>query len=53
MSAPEARELAHQLIDRLPENQLSGLLQFLETIRGYFEKADVQSTVQFEMPQAP
>ena len=26
------RELAHQLIDQLPEKQLSGLLQFLETI---------------------
>ena len=32
MSAPEAREFAHQLIDRLPENQLTGLVQFLETI---------------------
>ena len=26
------RQLAHQLIDRLPEIQLSGLVQFLETI---------------------
>jgi hypothetical protein len=26
------RELAHQLIDRLPDTQLSGLVQFLETI---------------------
>ncbi len=26
------KELAHQLIDRLPEAQLSGLVQFLETI---------------------
>ncbi len=26
------REHAHQLIDRLPEMQLSGLVQFLETI---------------------
>lgn len=26
------RQLAHQLIDRLPETQLSGLVQFLETI---------------------
>ncbi len=28
----DTRELAHQLIDRLPETQLSGLVQFLETI---------------------
>lgn len=28
----ETRELAHELIDRLPETQLSGLVQFLETI---------------------
>jgi hypothetical protein len=28
----ETRELAHQLIDRLPETQLSGLVRFLETI---------------------
>jgi hypothetical protein len=27
-----ARQLAHQLIDRLPETQISGLVQFLETI---------------------
>ena len=27
-----SREHAHQLIDRLPETQLSGLVQFLETI---------------------
>jgi hypothetical protein len=26
------RELAHELIDRLPESQLSPLVQFLETI---------------------
>ncbi len=26
------REHAHQLIDRMPETQLSGLVQFLETI---------------------
>jgi hypothetical protein len=26
------RELAHQLIDRLPDTQLCGLVQFLETI---------------------
>ena len=26
------REHAHQLIDRMPEMQLSGLVQFLETI---------------------
>ena len=26
------RQLAHQLIDRLPETPLSGLVQFLETI---------------------
>ena len=28
----ETRELAHELIDRLPETQLSGLVRFLETI---------------------
>jgi hypothetical protein len=28
----DTRELAHQLIDRLPESQLCGLVQFLETI---------------------
>jgi hypothetical protein len=28
----DTRERAHQLIDRLPETQLSGLVQFLETI---------------------
>ena len=28
----DTRELAHQLIERLPETQLSGLVQFLETI---------------------
>jgi hypothetical protein len=28
----DTRELAHQLIDRLPDAQLSGLVQFLETI---------------------
>ena len=26
------REHAHQLIDRMPETQISGLVQFLETI---------------------
>ncbi len=28
----ETRQIAHQLIDRLPETQLSGLVRFLETI---------------------
>jgi hypothetical protein len=28
----DTRELAHRLIDRLPETQLSGLVRFLETI---------------------
>ncbi len=28
----DTRELAHQLIDRLPDAQLSSLVQFLETI---------------------
>ncbi|MBI2685180.1 MAG: hypothetical protein HYX27_02615 [Acidobacteria bacterium] len=28
----DTRQLAHQLIDKLPETQLSGLVQFLETI---------------------
>lgn len=28
----DTRQLAHQLIDRLPEAQLSGLVRFLETI---------------------
>lgn len=28
----DTREHAHQLIDRMPEAQLSGLIQFLETI---------------------
>jgi hypothetical protein len=28
----DTRQHAHQLIDRLPEMQLSGLVQFLETI---------------------
>lgn len=28
----ETRQQAHQLIDRMPEAQLSGLVQFLETI---------------------
>ena len=28
----DTRMLAHQLIDRLPEMQISGLVQFLETI---------------------
>jgi hypothetical protein len=28
----DTRELAHHLIDRLPETQLSGLVQFLESI---------------------
>ncbi|MFN0105087.1 MAG: hypothetical protein ACKV2U_23755 [Bryobacteraceae bacterium] len=28
----DTRELAHHLIDRLPETQLSGLVQFLEAI---------------------
>ena len=28
----EARAQAHQLIDRLPEAQISGLVRFLETI---------------------
>jgi hypothetical protein len=28
----DTRQHAHQLIDRLPEAQLSGLVQFLETI---------------------
>jgi hypothetical protein len=28
----ETREHAHQLIDKMPEAQLSGLVQFLETI---------------------
>jgi hypothetical protein len=32
MDLQNARELAHQLIDQLPEMQLSGLVQFLETI---------------------
>ena len=27
---PDTRELAHQLIDRLPDSQLSGLVQFLD-----------------------
>ena len=26
------RQLAHPLIDRMPESQLSGLVQFLETV---------------------
>jgi GAF domain-containing protein len=29
---PDTRERAHRLIDRLPETQLSDLVQFLETI---------------------
>ena len=29
---PDTRERAHRLIARLPETQLSGLVQFLETI---------------------
>lgn len=28
----ETRQLAHELIDRLPEAQISGLVRFLETI---------------------
>jgi hypothetical protein len=28
----DPRQLAHQLIDRMPATQLSGLVQFLETI---------------------
>jgi hypothetical protein len=28
----DTRQLAHDLIDRLPETQLSGLVRFLETI---------------------
>jgi len=28
----DTRQHAHQLIDRLPESQLSGLVQFLESI---------------------
>jgi len=28
----ETRQVAHELVDRLPETQLSGLVQFLETI---------------------
>jgi len=28
----DSRQHAHQLIDRMPETQLSGLVQFLETI---------------------
>ncbi len=28
----DTRQYAHQLIDRMPETQLSGLIQFLETI---------------------
>lgn len=28
----DTRQLAHALIDRLPETQLSGLVRFLETI---------------------
>jgi hypothetical protein len=28
----DTRQLAHDLIDRLPESQLSGLVRFLETI---------------------
>ena len=28
----DTRQLAHQLIDRLPESQLSGMVQFLEAI---------------------
>lgn len=28
----DTREHAHELIDRLPESQLAGLVQFLETI---------------------
>ena len=28
----DPRQQAHQLIDRMPETQLSGLVQFLETI---------------------
>lgn len=28
----DTRQLAHQLIERLPETQLSGLVRFLETI---------------------
>ena len=28
----ETRQIAHQLVDSLPEAQLSGLVQFLETI---------------------
>lgn len=28
----DTRQLAHQLIDRMPVTQLSGLVQFLETI---------------------
>lgn len=32
MTVTEAREQAHQLIDRLPDTQLAPLVQFLETI---------------------
>ncbi|HZU26762.1 MAG TPA: hypothetical protein VFA04_14650 [Bryobacteraceae bacterium] len=28
----DTRQIAHELIDRLPETQLSGLVHFLETI---------------------
>ncbi|HBY60142.1 MAG TPA: hypothetical protein DEH78_09990 [Solibacterales bacterium] len=28
----DTRQHAHRLIDRMPENQLAGLVQFLETI---------------------
>jgi hypothetical protein len=28
----DTRQLAHELIDKLPETQLSGLVRFLETI---------------------
>lgn len=32
VSMADTRQIAHQLIDRLPEAQLSSLVQFLETI---------------------
>lgn len=44
----DTRQLAHDLIDRLPEMQLSGLVRFLETIVDPVAAALVSAPVEDE-----
>lgn len=44
----DTRQRAHELIDRLPETQLSGLVRFLETIVDPVQAALVNAPVEDE-----